>query len=69
MHIDPVGNSIPADHHFDMGFICTEPDDLFIFAAPMRFCCAAHIDCLQDIRLSLGIISIKNVRSFMKIDM
>ena len=57
------------DHHFDVGFVRTEPDNFFIFAAPMRFCCAAHIDCLQDICLSLGIISIKNVRPFMKINM
>ena len=61
MHVNAVRNIALAHSQLDVGFIVLETDHLPVFAAAMRLGRAADIDSLQNVRLSLGIIPVKNI--------
>ena len=69
MHVDAAGDPVLFYHHFNMGLFFSKLDQLPVLAAAVGFCRAAHVNRLQNIGLSLGIVAVKNIGSLVKINM
>ena len=67
VHINLVGKSIFFYKHPNMGFFLSKPDQILIFAAFVGLCRPTDIDRLQNIGFTLCIISIKNIRTLIKV--
>ena len=51
----------------DMGLFLVEINNFSVLASLMRFCGGSNIDCFQDIRLALGIITVEDIRPPVKL--
>jgi hypothetical protein len=69
MHVDAVGNIAFSHRQLDVGFVVLKTDHLPVFAAAVGLGRAADIDCLQDVRLSLGIVPVKDIGARRKFHM
>ena len=66
MHIDSIGGILSVQKHLDMGLLRLKPDHLPIAAASVGFVGAAQIHCFQNVGLSLGIVTVKDIDTLMK---
>ena len=68
MHVNAVLK--PVLHHMspDMCLVRREIDDILILTSLVGFCRGRQEYCLQDVRLSLGVIAVEDVRATVKIN-
>ena len=62
MHIDAVRHFFLADLKLDMGFLLPKLDNFPILGISVGLGGSAQVDRLQSVRLSLGIVPVKNIR-------
>ena len=69
MHINAARNRTFFDLKLNVGLIFSKPDHIPVFRPSVGLGSAAHINCLQDIGLSLCIVAIENIGSLTQFHM
>ena len=68
MHIHSGFHTLFFQVGADMRFLFIKIYNLFVFAAFMRFCSGCYINGLQNIGLSLRIVSVKDIGSLIELN-
>ena len=67
VHIDLITDSVLFHHGFDVGFILAETDHIPVLRPAVGLGRSGQIHSLQNIRLPLGIVPVKNIRRTIKL--
>ena len=67
VHVDLITDTVLLHYSLDVGFILTEPYHVPVFRPAVGFGRSGQIHRLQDIRLPLGIVPVKNIRRTVKL--